>query len=326
MLNRDRLPAIAFFLKVAITLGLFAYLLRKVDIGPVLRQLAAMSPAAAIGAEALLLVQLGLLALRWQIVSRTIDAPLPAMLVLRLTAIGHFFNQVLPSGFAGDAARAWLAAREGIRIGPAVRAILCDRVIGLLVLIVMVSLTLFALPAATADKVPGRSSFGFVALLGVSVLAALLLLGGPVTRLLARHRLTRSLGTLTDDLHRAFFRARGRSAAVVALALAVQLLNVAAMHWCAKGMQIDLDLGSALVVVPAVMLVSMAPVSFAGWGVREGAMIVGLGLAGIVAADALALSVAFGLLQLALGLPGGALWLTRRAATPAAAAGPPGPG
>ena len=67
---RDRLPAIAFALKLVITVGLFAYLLRKVEIAPVVMQLAAMSPAAAAGAEALLLVQLLLLALRWQVVNR----------------------------------------------------------------------------------------------------------------------------------------------------------------------------------------------------------------------------------------------------------------
>ena len=59
MPRRDRLPAIAFALKLAITLGLFAYLLRKVEIAPVVRQLRAMSPAAAVGAEVLLLLQLG---------------------------------------------------------------------------------------------------------------------------------------------------------------------------------------------------------------------------------------------------------------------------
>jgi glycosyltransferase 2 family protein len=325
MLKRDRLAAIAFALKLAITAGLFAYLLRKVDIAPVVRQLGAMSPAAAVGAEALLLLQLGLLALRWQIVGRLVDAPMRAGQLLRLSAIGHFFNQVLPSGFAGDAARAWLAAREGVRVGPAVRAILCDRVIGLLVLVGMVTVTLFALPDLTADKVPGRSSFVLVALLGVAGLATLFLIGTPVARLLARHRLTRALGTLTDDLHRALFRSRGRSAAILALAVAVQLLNVAAMHWCARGMRIDLDFGAAWVIVPAVMLVSMAPISFAGWGVREGAMIVGLGLAGIAAADALAVSVAFGLLQLVLGVPGGLLWLARRAA-PTGTAGRREPG
>ena len=93
-----------------------------------------------------------------------------------------------------------------------------------------------------------------------------------------------------------------------------------ALEWIARvrpkrailtNMHIDLDFGAALVVIPAVMLVSMAPISFAGWGVREGAMIFGLGLLGIAATDALAVSVAFGILQLMLGLPGGALWLAR---------------
>ena len=312
MSGRDRLPALAVALKLAITLGLFAWLLGKVQIAPVLNQLQRMAPAAAVGAELLLLLQLGLLALRWQVVNRIVDSPMQAGQVLRLTAVGHFFNQVLPSGFAGDAARAWLAAREGVRLGPAISAIVCDRVVGLLVLVVMVSLTLFALPDVAAGGIPGRRSFLLVALLGVGGLAALLLLGPAAGRLLMRYPSSQSLGRLTHDLHRVLFHSRGRSVAVVVLALAVQLLNVAAMHWCAVGMGVDLDLGAALVIVPAVMLVTMAPISFAGWGVREGAMIVGLGLAGIAAADALAVSVAFGLVQVALGVPGGALWLARR--------------
>jgi uncharacterized membrane protein YbhN (UPF0104 family) len=323
MLKRERLPAIAFGLKLAITLGLFAYLLRKVDLAPVLDQLRGMSPAAAAGAELLLVLQLGLLALRWHIVNRIVHAPMQAMQVLRLTAIGHFFNQVLPSGFAGDAARAWLAARDGVRFGPVVRAIVCDRVIGLLVLVLMVSVTLFALPDIAADNVPGKSTFQLVALLGVGMLGALFLVGAPVARLLMRYPLTESLGRLAHDLHGVLFRSRGRSTLVVVLAVAVQLLNVAAMHWCAKGMRLDLDWGASLVIVPAVMLVAMAPISFAGWGVREGAMIVGLGFAGIPAAEALAVSVAFGLLQVVLGVPGGALWLARRGAACAGAGGPP---
>jgi hypothetical protein len=103
---------------------------------------------------------------------------------------------------------------------------------------------------------------------------------------------------------------------VVVLAAAVQILNVAAMQVCASGMGIALDPGAAFVIVPAVMLVSLAPVTFAGWGLREGAMIVGLGLAGVSASDALAVSVAFGLLLVVLGVPGGVLWLRRAVASP----------
>lgn len=66
------------------------------------------------------------------------------------------------------------------------------------------------------------------------------------------------------------------------------------------------------------MLVSMAPISFAGWGVREGAMIVGLAWLGVVAADALAMSVAFGFLQVMLAVPGAVLWMARRRTVPVA--------
>jgi len=321
----SRLTSLAFALKLAITVGLFAYLLSKVEIAPVVRQLRAMAPAAAVAAEALLLVQLALLAWRWQLVNSIVDAPLRAGQVLRLTAIGHFFNQVLPSGFAGDAARAWLGAREGVALGPLVRAIVCDRVVGLLVLVVMVALTFFVLPDVVPHAVPASNSLRWIAFLGVAATAALFLFGAPLARLLMRHRLTTSLGKLAADLDRVLFHARARSALVVMLAAAVQILNVAAMHLCARGMGIALDLGAALVIVPTVMLVSMAPVSFAGWGLREGAMIVGLGLTGVTAADALAVSVAFGLLLIVLGVPGGAFWLARRATAAPSSVGVGGP-
>jgi len=54
-------------------------------------------------------------------------------------------------------------------------------------------------------------------------------------------------------------------------------------------------------------------------------MLVGLGLLGIGPSDALAVSVAFGFLQVLPGVPGGALWLARRRTTPAAGMQPEGP-
>lgn len=311
------LVRIAFGLKLAITFGLLGYLLSKVQIAPVLEQVRSMAVAAAAGAVIVLLLQQVLLARRWELVNRIVDASLPSGQVFRLTLIGHFFNQVVPSGFAGDAARAWLAAREGAPLGPAVRAILCDRVVGLLILVVIIAFTFFVLPDLAADKLPRANLFRIVAFLGLGVLAVLFLAGAPVAGLLMKHRWTKSLGKLMQDLHRVLF-ASGTSALIVALAAAVQVLNAAAIYLCARGMNIDLDFGAALIIIPAVMLVSMAPVSFAGWGVREGAMIVGLALLGIAATDALAVSVAFGLLQVVLAVPGAALWIARRRAMPSA--------
>jgi glycosyltransferase 2 family protein len=71
-----------------------------------------------------------------------------------------------------------------------------------------------------------------------------------------------------------------------------------------------------MVMVPLVVLLTMLPISIAGWGVREAAMVAAFGYVGVDAPGALALSVAFGLVQVAIGLPGGLWWF--KSGTPAA--------
>jgi hypothetical protein len=62
---------------------------------------------------------------------------------------------------------------------------------------------------------------------------------------------------------------------------------------------------------------SMLPVSVAGWGVRELAMVSAFGYVGVPDADALLMSLCFGLLILTISLPGGLLWLvTARSTAP----------
>jgi hypothetical protein len=51
------------------------------------------------------------------------------------------------------------------------------------------------------------------------------------------------------------------------------------------------------------------PISIAGWGLRENAMVVALGFTGMQATEALSLSVLCGLVAMASGVPG-ALLLT----------------
>ena len=93
-----------------------------------------------------------------------------------------------------------------------------------------------------------------------------------------------------------------------------------------------IEFGHCLVIVPPVLLLSVVPISLAGWGVREGAMVVAFGFVDIPIADAFALSVTMGLSLLLAGLPGGVIWLTStshrtpgRAARDMAESDPPAP-
>ncbi|KAF0137780.1 MAG: hypothetical protein FD153_1608 [Rhodospirillaceae bacterium] len=81
-----------------------------------------------------------------------------------------------------------------------------------------------------------------------------------------------------------------------------------------------------MVLVPPVLLIMTLPISIAGWGVREQAMITAFGLVGVSEESALALSILSGLTILAGGLPGGVVWLVetrsgRPALSPGSSAG-----
>jgi glycosyltransferase 2 family protein len=62
------------------------------------------------------------------------------------------------------------------------------------------------------------------------------------------------------------------------------------------------------VIEPLSNLVQAVPISIAGWGVREGFFVAAFGLTGVAAPHALAVSILFGLINLLISLPGGAVW------------------
>ncbi len=310
MSNRTS-TVVAFTLKVVITLGLLFYILDKGRIEQVFTQIRTIDLTFLGGAALLTSLQLALSGLRWSLITDTLGNRLRVSRSLAVTFIGHFFNQVLPTALGGDAVRAWLASREGIALGPAIRGLLCDRMVGLVALMVIISITLLTAPGMYGNALPLVKVFRLSAVLLTIGCIALFFLGAPVAHLLMGHRYSAPVGRLLIDLRKVLY-SPSRGASTMGLSGMAHGLAVGAILLCAVGMKIHLDLAGAFAVVPAIMLVSMAPVSIAGWGVREGAMIVGLGIVGISATDALAVSVTYGILQILVGLIGGALWLAER--------------
>ena len=70
------------------------------------------------------------------------------------------------------------------------------------------------------------------------------------------------------------------------------------------------DFLQILFLVLPVVLVATIPVSIAGWGVRESAMVLAFSYAGLVEGDGLVVSILFGVVNLAVGSIGGIVWVT----------------
>lgn len=306
--------------KAAISLALIAFLVQRVKFAPLIQRLEQIDPLWLALALSVFLGQLLLTGWRYGLIGRAIGAALPMGEAVRLVMIGQFFSQTLPSAIGGDAVRAWMTTRHGIRWGRAVSAVLCDRGVAMVVLMLLATLTIPVF-LARIDDPWARWLVPIPAIMFVGGLAALIL--GTDARLtaVARWRVAKPLAILVGDMRRVVLTS-GESRTILMISIAVHLGVIASVWLLAQALSIELAFLDCLVLVPPIVVVTLAPVSIAGWGVREGAMVIGFALVGVGEADALALSVATGLAQIVAGIPGGLLWLLRgRPATSGEAAG-----
>jgi glycosyltransferase 2 family protein len=218
--------------------------------------------------------------------------------LLKIVFVGLFFNQLLPTGVGGDAVRAWRCSKLGIGLGTAMRSILLDRVWGYTVLAV---LYIAILPGLLHVLPQARERVGVVAVLtALLALVSLDYLPRPLLRL----RVIAPLAELSREGRRLLMH-RGRCVAVLGLSVLSIALAIVAYKLIVDGIGNRLSLGVWAMVVPPVTFIQLLPVSLAGWGVREVALVVALGSFGIPAEAALAISILVGLCMILTGLPGG---------------------
>lgn len=295
--------------KAAISAALIAFLLQRVKFAPLIERLEQIDPFWLGLALSVFLGQLLLTGWRYGLIGRAIGAALPMGESVRLVLIGQFFSQTLPSAIGGDAVRAWMTTRHGIGWGRAVSAVLCDRGVAMVVLMLLATLTI-PIFLLRIEAPWARWFVGVPPLLLLAGFVALLLGSEARLAVVARWRLARPFTILIADMRRVVLTAT-ESPKILALSVAVHLGVIASVWLLARALTIDLAFLDCLVLVPPIVVITLAPVSIAGWGVREGAMVLGFALVGVGEADALALSVATGLSQIVAGIPGGVLWLVR---------------
>jgi len=225
----------------------------------------------------------------------------------KLLFVGLFFNQVLPTGIGGDAVRAWRCRRLGVALGAAVRSVLLDRVSGYVVMVAIYAASLPALLRVLSD--PSERT-GIIMVFGAALsgLFALPLMDRLPARLL-RLPMIGALADLAREARR-LVADPGRCAAVLGLSIVTIGLTVLGYALVGDSLGVPLSFATWLVVVPPVSLIQLMPISLAGWGVREAGMVVILAGFGVPAEAALATSVLMGLGLVAMGLPGGLIWLT----------------
>jgi uncharacterized membrane protein YbhN (UPF0104 family) len=303
-----------FVLKAAVSGLLLYFAFARVNFNLIGQRLDKVEYIWLTAAVLIFVVQTTLNALRWQIIVFQCNAadtpPFTISSALRYTFIASFFNQTLPSTVGGDAVRIWQLARDQGGWRTATYSVLIDRVAGVLVLALLVILCLpwsFAL----ISNVSGRIALLIVGFGSIGACLMFLALGFMRWRWLDRWWLTRQLAAAAA-MARGVFGAASSGALIIAYSVLIHALSATAA-WClAKAVAAPLEWSEALLLVLPVLLIATIPLSIAGWGTRESAMILAFGYAGLPESDGLIVSVLLGIAMFAAGLLGGVVWILDR--------------
>jgi len=301
--------------KVAVSLALLVYLFATSDLRALEERVRTADLLLLSGAVGCYVAMLGLATWRWQLLLEALGCVAPLRHLTASYLVATFFNNFLPSNIGGDIVR----VRDGSRLTGSTTSSLAvvgiDRIIGLGALWVLGALAfLFAGP--DLRELAGARTV----VLGLGLVFVLLgyvfFRPGTARRVMAVTGLKR-----VDWLRKRFevaqeavhsYRAQMRTIFLAfAASLALQALVVWYFLAIARALRIPLSVSAAFLMVPLCTLLQAVPISFNGWGLREGLFALYFSQVGLPRESALAFSLTGAGLVILLSLSGAIVWMAR---------------
>ncbi|MFC7491056.1 MULTISPECIES: lysylphosphatidylglycerol synthase transmembrane domain-containing protein [unclassified Knoellia] len=225
---------------------------------------------------------------RWRTVARQLRVEVPWSFAVAACYRAQFWNVSLPGGVLGDIDRGLRHGRAVHDLARGVRAVVWERTLGLLVLVVAAGGALIA--ARPFEPVRMLVVAGITTALPAGLFAVA----------------CRSRAVAEDArvlLHPAVL------VTVVVSSLAALTGYILTLALAAHAVGVRMPPTDFVPVALFVLLVAAVPVNFAGWGPREGAAVWAFGTAGSTGDEGLAVAVAFGVIVAAGTVPGAVLVL-----------------
>lgn len=298
--------------KVALSIGLIVFVLSRIHVTEIVARASTIPPWIAAAALLTIMLQMSVLpSIRTRLLLASMGIRIPIGRLLQIAWAGFFFEQATFNFVGGDIGRLVMLRRIGVPSQVAAHCLIIDRLAGFCSLFSLSLLGVHSfLKTLPADSM--HQLYLWFAVLGVLGVGLLLLVyfdpfaGLPLTKivrklLLGMIALTSSKKTLLS---------------VLSLSLLTHLGSVSIFFAIGSTMGMSLTFIDWLLLAPSILFLSMLPISVSGWGIREGAMIISLGLHGVPSTEAVVPSVVFGFGILLASLPGGLIWTLIRDQSP----------
>lgn len=294
---------LAIIIKLFITIILLYYLFKNADINIIKANLSLLSISTIISALIYLSIQIFLTAYRLEIILKILNIKITYPILLKINYIGQFFNQTLPSTVGGDAVRLIYIKNNNVSWLNSVCSIFYDRYVGLLSLFLIISLFLPSIYEVLDNNLIFKTIF-FLTICGLA--SVLIIIFSNKALYFFNYPFFRKIKTVLSHGKTILF-SKYETLKIFLTSITIHLLGILAIYSLSCDFEMNLGYFDFLIIMPFVFLFSSLPISIAGWGTRESAIVYLLGLMNINSSDSLILSVTFGIMIMIAGLPGSLL-------------------
>jgi hypothetical protein len=308
------------FARLALAVALLVALFWYIGLGELVDTLASARLGYVVLALALSLLNVALASWRWLMLLRDRHCHVPFARLVRIYFVSGFLANFLPSSMATDGLRVFYAAGYTRDVNTLVSSMVLDRIIGFFAMAVIALLSFAALPLLGALQLGRAVSLSLVGFSIVALALPFVVFHPAVARLVhgildrwRRFRIVARLAALYDSL--LSYRESPRTMAkVTALAIVTTLRGVLLFFVVAKAFSSDVSILYFLLLVPLMSVVESLPLSLAGLGVNEGAIVLYFSQVGMPTEVSASIALIVRAVSIAGTLPGGVLYLFDRTA------------
>lgn len=296
-----KIPALKTPAKILISVVILGLIIARMDPDSAREAVGHIHAWAWIYAVLFVLLQLALLSWRWMVLVNIGRRRLRYVDSLQITIASMLANMLFITSVSGIFVRVAMALQYGASLGKALLATAVDRLMTLAALVLLCMIFLPALGRYLENDLHRTlavyvGGFGFLLFIFAPVFAGLVLKNISRAGTIASW-MPKVMNYMDSGIRyiRALLGGHTRLAGVATISLAAQVCFFVSVYILSISAGLPLSFLQLMTVLPFVALVASLPISFGGWGVREGAFIYGLGLLGVPMETAFLISVQVGI-------------------------------
>ncbi len=284
-----------FLLRILISLGLVVLLFHKIDLDKFLTSIFSARKEFLTLGYALGICNVLVCTLRWRILLWDRSMKVPFLKLMKIYFIGMFFNIFFPTGYGGDAVRGYKLYKVTSAMSESVSSVVMDRLMGFSALLA-ISIISLGLSFDFINAKIGLSVFG-VALL--FFLGVWFFFSGYVVRgigfLLRILKLEKYMGEI-NRFHETILSYKDSKMVLLVIfvisifAHSVMILSV---YLFSLSVGVQVPVIYFFLFVPVINIVTLAPVTVSGIGVREAGFIYFFSMVLVSASDSFLMSLLF---------------------------------